>query len=87
MPSATAENETTLTYMFDGGPYLGFSRDRSGSNLPRGAEYPRWLFKGAFELAAHKSVPAALPPEPILRGLLDEGFYIWRKGTTHATSQ
>ncbi len=86
MTSATNESEWIAAHIFESvdGHRLGFTADPLGANLPA----PRmWLFKRSFELAADRSVPANVPPEPILRGLRDVGYYVWRKGATHATSQ
>ena len=89
MPSATSEDEITRVFMFEStdGKHLGFSNHSDGRTLPVGTNIGRWNFVSSFALAADRIVPANLPPEPILRGLLDVGFYVWRKGEPHATSQ
>jgi hypothetical protein len=31
--------------------------------------------------------PASIPPEPILRGIRDVGYYVWREGVPHGTTR
>ena len=89
MTSSTNADESLRAHAFasDDGNYLGFSRDPTGADLPVTDGVSRWEHYAAFELAADRSVPADVPPEPILRGFLNPGYYIWRKGFPHATSQ
>ena len=89
MTSSTNADEKLRAYAFtsDDGKFLGFSRDPAGADLPLSNGVSRWEHYATFDLGADRSVPADVPPEPILRGFLNPGYYIWRKGFPHATSQ
>jgi hypothetical protein len=39
-----------------------------------------WILREEFQLSVQKPVPAAIAPEPILRGIDARGYYIWRSG-------
>jgi hypothetical protein len=38
------------------------------------------MLRQQFRLGTEDPVPAAIGPEPILRGIFAKGFYIWRAG-------
>jgi hypothetical protein len=69
---------------------LAVTRDPQGLNLPRSCCLGGWRLRSAFTLGVEHVVPVAISPEPILRGLQDSGYYVWRHANTnktHATSQ
>ena len=39
-----------------------------------------WILREEFQLSVQHPVPAAIAPEPILRGIAAQGYYIWRSG-------
>jgi hypothetical protein len=59
----------------------------SGRDLPRGICAQGWELRSAFSLSVNEPVPAAIDPEPILRGIRAKGYYVWREGIPHATTQ
>ena len=64
--------------------------DGSGSNLPKTLCKDGWVLHTKFPLGVHEPVPATIDPEPIIRGILADGYYIWRDNNAskpHATSQ
>ena len=63
------------------------SLDAAGADLPRGPCAEGWRFRVAFRLGVHEPVPASIAPEPILRGIRARGYYVWREGLTHGTTQ
>lgn len=78
MVGPALENDTSRAFLFESadGAYLGVTHDRAGANLPRdGGKH--WIMQTEFELGVHEPVPAAIDPEPILRGLMADGFFIW----------
>jgi hypothetical protein len=54
--------------------------DRAGAGLPRSVCAQGWILREEFQLSVQKPVPAAIAPEPILRGIDARGYYIWRSG-------
>jgi hypothetical protein len=76
-------------YLFQCGDngLFAVSLDASGENLPRGACAEGWRLKVAFLLGVREPVPASISPEPILRGVRAVGYYVWREGMPHGTSQ
>ncbi len=86
-------SDVDTAYLFECGDdaeLLAVTRDRQGSNLPRSCCVMGWRLRTAFSLGVEHVVPVAIAPEPILRGLQDCGYYVWRQANsnkTHATSQ
>jgi hypothetical protein len=87
--SLSMNDDTYRAYLFecDAGGLFAVSLDPSGTNIPQSACDERWRYRASFELGIHSAVPARISPEPILRGIRDTGFYIWRDGTYHGTGQ
>ena len=64
--------------------------DGSGAILPKQRCEEGWVLRRKFPLGVHEPVPAAIDPEPIIRGIGADGYYLWRDDNTskpHATSQ
>jgi hypothetical protein len=81
--------DAVQAYLFQCGEngLYAVSLDASGDNIPRNACADGWRFRTSFALGVHEPVPASIEPEPILRGIRANGYYIWREGITHGTSQ
>lgn len=77
------DDDASRAFLFESvdGGHLGVSLDRSGANLPRD-NGEQWVMRTEFALGVHEAVPAAIDPEPILRGLKAEGFFVWRAHRT-----
>ena len=89
MPDDPLHDDATTAFLFQCGKsdLFAVSGDRTGANIPR-AECPEgWLLRTAFKLGIHEPVPVGIEPEPILRGVAADGYFIWRSGTMHGTSQ
>jgi hypothetical protein len=72
------DNDGRSAFLFEtvDGTLLAVSLDRRGANLPRdGGE--QWIMQTEFKLGVHEAVPAAIDPEPILRGIRANGFFVW----------
>lgn len=50
--------------------------DREGRNLPHPA-ICRWNFRGEFPLGVQEVTPFGVDPEPILRGVAANGYFVW----------
>jgi len=59
------------------------SLDKTGVNIPRSTCTQGWLLREEFLLGVQEPVPAAIRPEPILRGITAKGYYIWRSGNAN----
>ena len=51
------------------------AQDSRGAAARRAA-----ILREEFQLGVQHPVPAAIAPEPILRGIAAQGYYIWRGG-------
>ena len=82
-------DDATTAFLFQCGKsdLLAVSRDQTGGNIPREECTEGWLLRETFRLGVRESVPAAIQPEPILRGIAANGYFIWRAGRMHGTSQ
>lgn len=54
------------------------SHDSTGRNIPRSPCTNGWRLCEEFQLGRHSPVPAPIMAEPILKGILDTGYYMWR---------
>jgi hypothetical protein len=54
------------------------SHDITGANIPRSPCTQGWNFCEEFQLGRYESVPAPILAEPILKGISDKGYYVWR---------
>jgi len=77
-----ASDDSQAAYLFQCGDEELFAvcLDRSGAGLPRSSCTQGWILRQEFQLGVQKPVPAAIAPEPILRGIVLRGYYIWRGG-------
>lgn len=77
------EQDSNRAFLFEtaDGAFLAATLDRSGANLPRGGG-ERWVMQTEFELGVHEAVPAAIDPEPILRGIQANGYFVWPANRT-----
>lgn len=73
-------------YLFACGDLAAVSLEEDGANLPMKRQ---WTFLRPFTLGVRDVGPWGKNPEPIIRGLLSDGFYVWREGgdSRSATSQ
>ena len=79
---------TAYIFQCDGEELFAVSSDKAGANIPRSSCTGGWLLRQEFQLGTHDPVPAAIEPEPIIRGMNAKGYYIWRdpcwaQRTTH----
>jgi hypothetical protein len=50
--------------------------DREGRNLPH-PSVCRWTFACEFQLGVQEVTPFGVDPEPILRGVSANGYFVW----------
>jgi hypothetical protein len=74
--------DAQTAYLFQCGDeeLFAVSPDKAGTNIPRSCCTQGWVLQREFRLGTEDPVPAAIGAEPILRGVFDKGFYIWRAG-------
>lgn len=74
------EDPVQAVYLFQcqGEDLYAISNDKSGGNIPRSPCTSGWQFCEAFLLGRDRPVPAPILPSPILKGILDRGYYVWR---------
>jgi hypothetical protein len=82
------EDPVHAVYLFQcrGEDLYAISNDKSGRNIPRSPCTRGWQFCEAFLLSRHGPVPAPILPTPILKGILDRGYDVWR-GWSGATER
>ena len=77
--------DVRAAYLFQCGneQLFAVTLDKTGANLPRSSCTQGWLVRKEFRLGVQEPVPAAISPEPILRGITAKGYYIWRGGNAN----
>ena len=77
-----ASDDAQTAYLFQCGTeeLFAVSLDKTGARLPRSPCTQGWILRKEFQLGAQHPVPAPIAPEPILRGICGQGYYIWRSG-------
>ena len=70
----------TTVYLFQcqGEDLFAVSHDMTGANIPRSPCTHGWEFCEQFELGLRSRVPAPIMAEPIMKGIADNGYYVWR---------
>ena len=72
------EEDAVTAYLFrcPANGRLAVSTDQAGANLPQEVCSEGWQFEGAFALGVHEALPIPADPEPVLRGLRHQGYFI-----------
>ena len=89
MANAEEEAGAQQAYLFecDDNTLHAVSLDPTGRNIPRNFCLGGWHLKAEFALGVQDLVPAATSPEPVIRGVNEAGYFIWRDGQMHGTTQ
>jgi hypothetical protein len=80
---SSGEDDATRAYLFrsrSDHALLAVTRDPSGANLPPPGDAGSWEAEGHFALGVREAMPVAIAPEPVLRGLMADGYFVWRSG-------
>jgi hypothetical protein len=74
------DDSARTAYLFQcmGEDLYAVSHDITGGNIPRSPCSQGWHFCEEFQLGRLAPVPAPIMAEPILKGIADHGYYIWR---------
>jgi hypothetical protein len=79
----SGDAQTAFLFQCGAEPLFAVSLDKTGVNIPRSTCTQGWLLREEFLLGVQEPVPAAISPEPILRGIRAKGYYMWRSGYTN----
>lgn len=81
---SSGDDDATRAYLFrasnDSGVFA-VTRQRLGDNLPDLDGQAEWVFDQEFALGVREAMPIHVAPEPVLRGLLADGYFLWCKGS------
>jgi hypothetical protein len=82
MQGVEMRDDAQTTYLFQCGDeeLFAVSPDRGGKNIPRSSCTQGWLLRQELQLDIQVPAATAVNPAPILRGITDKGYYIWRAG-------
>ena len=75
---SSGDNDATAAYLFrasDDPSTHAVTRDALGANLPPATG--GWTFDREFALGVREAMPINVAPEPVLRGLVVHGFFVW----------
>jgi hypothetical protein len=88
---SSGDNDATRAYLFESinDPSThAVTRDVRGSNLPCAGEHGGWTFDREFALGVREVMPINIAPEPVLRGLVADGYFVWSdRSNPKGTSQ
>ena len=75
-------DDATTAYLFQCGEsdLFAVSHDPTGANIPRAQCAQGWLVRDKFRLGVREPMPASIEPEPVIRGIAADGYYVWRRG-------
>lgn len=74
----TSDRRTAYLFRCQCDDLFAVTHDITGRNIPRTTCPEGWLLKREFMLGINENVPAPIMPEPIIRGIRNFGYYIWR---------
>ena len=81
---SSGDDDTTRAYLFRAGgdPSIhAVTRDALGSNLPDHDAAGGWILDREFALGVREVMPIKVAPEPVLRGLAADGYFVWCDGS------
>lgn len=81
---SSGDDDTTRAYLFktvSNPSTFAVTRDRIGSNLPAQDTGGGWIFDREFALGVREVMPIKVAPEPVLRGLAANGYFVWCEGS------
>lgn len=78
---------TAFLFQCGNGPWFAVSHDKTGANIPTAECSEGWQLRTRFALGVQEAMPVAIEPEPILRGIDANGYFVWRMGSIFGTSQ
>jgi hypothetical protein len=88
---SSGDDDATRAYLFrasDNPSIHAVTRDALGSKLPAQESGGKWVLDRQFALGVREVMPIKVAPEPILRGLAADGYFIWCEGSNpFGTSQ
>ena len=81
---SSGDDDATRAYLFrasnDPAVYA-VTRQPLGANLPALDGQAEWVLDREFALGVREAMPIHVAPEPVLRGLLADGYFMWCKGS------
>lgn len=82
-------DDAQRAYLFQCGEsdLFAVSLDKGGANIPAGTCDGAWHLRDEFPLGVQQAMPIGIAPEPVLRGIDADGYFIWRAGSIPGTSQ
>jgi hypothetical protein len=80
-PTLSVDSRKAYLFQRAGTDWLGVTLEPGGGLLPR--DKGPWTMKQAFWLGVHEALPFEADPEPILRGIMANGYFAWRQGHTY----
>lgn len=82
-------DDARRAYLFQCGEsdLFAVSLDRDAANIPASICDAAWRLRDAFPLGVQEAMPIGMAPEPVLRGIEADGYFVWRRGSIHGTSQ
>jgi hypothetical protein len=78
---SSGDDDASAAYLFYGrqDPTIhAVSRDATGANIPTEGAPQGWVLDQRIALGVREAMPVHIAPEPVLRGLHANGFFIWR---------
>ena len=89
-PPDIPEDEAQRCYLFrcaSDGDLMAISTDPTARNITTRQCLTQWVPEGEIFVGVQESLPLALNPKPVLLGLRNAGFYVWKapSGPTSTT--
>jgi hypothetical protein len=81
---SSGDDDATRAYLFRAGndpEVYAVTHDPIGANLPALDPVVEWHFDREFALGVREAMPIHVAPEPVLRGLLAHGYFVWCEGS------
>lgn len=78
---SSGDDDTSAAYLFycrQDPTIHAVSRDPTGTNIPTREVSHEWVFDRTLALGVREAMPLHIAPEPVLRGLEANGFFIWK---------
>ena len=70
--------QTAYLFQFGDEELFAISPDKTGKNIPRTSCTQGWLLRERFALGTQVPALNLIGTTPIIRSIIDKGYYIWR---------
>jgi hypothetical protein len=79
-PAGDSDAQAAYLFLCPHTNCYGVTLDPTGQNLPSQGCEVGWELQAEFPLGVQEVLPTPMNPEPVIRGIAANGYFVWRQG-------